>query len=81
MCHVRGLSVFSQGVAVGPFYIPLLKPVCLTAASSLGTENKHLPMMKNIPDYRLWGGKEGMGQELGLEENRGLLNSRRLPRS
>ena len=29
-----GLCVFSQGVSVGPFYIPLLEPVCLKAAST-----------------------------------------------
>lgn len=28
-----GLSVFSQVVAVGPFYIPSLKPVCLKTVS------------------------------------------------
>ena len=29
-----GLSVFSPVVTVGPFNIPLLKPVCLKAAST-----------------------------------------------
>ena len=34
-----GLSVFSQGVAVGPSYISSLKPICLKVASTRGSKN------------------------------------------
>lgn len=33
MGHLMGLSVFSQGDAMGPFYNPSLKPVCLKVTS------------------------------------------------
>ena len=48
-----GLSVFSPVVTVGPFNIPLLKPVCLKAASTTAISIRpcHVlpPLKKKIP--------------------------------